>query len=470
MRYRVFLYNTKAARKGAISLDIINHNLRTCFPEWDKGNEPEHYMLPFDTEKIVELIKDELSKESVQKCVFHIWSTPLEKIGYICVDTTFAYIDQIWPALVKIALQTQLVVVDAQTGQYEFEPQSFRYAWRDMTLRILELNEQIRKNTVSIWQLRKLYKQNIGNEPEAAYVLTLDKNRELPLYDRTKAFFHLLKSLLKDDEELSIRDQCFTVCGPWYTISYSIEAYRKNADTRCYMLSHDTVRIEKLHRISCEKAFKWIKDHPGKRNSTYLGIVERVFFSEMKDEYRNPADRFCASFNITKALQKEKLDIDYSGFQGFGAQIMIHKVPNNFCLLADERCRDSISALKIGEELATFILPFVTEEYPYFYERYYLTDNHIPSNMLEKIKDKLAQARDHMYAGKDLQLYEPYLKEAHFWALDQNHEYGEKADPAKLPILIEKYRCSIAHLYDIFVQWADSQLSGEDDLFNITGP
>ena len=259
MRYRVFLYNTKAARKGAIALDIINHSLRTNFSEWDKGNEPEHHMLPFDTEKTVELIKDELSKESVQKCVFHIWCTPLEKIDYICVDTSFACIDQIWPVLVKVALQTQLVVVDAQTGQYEFEPQSFRYAWRDMTLRILELNEQIRKNTVSIWQLRKLYKQNIGNEPEAAYVLTLDKNRELPLYDRTKAFFHLLKSLLKDDEELSIQDQCFTVCAPWYTISYSIEAYRKNADTRCYMLSHDTVRIEKLHRSSLKLKKKLYK-------------------------------------------------------------------------------------------------------------------------------------------------------------------------------------------------------------------
>ena len=377
MRYRVFLYNSMAARKGAIAIDTVNRNLRNNFPVWDKGNEPEHYMLPFDTEKTVDLIKAELSDDNFQKCSIYIRSTPFEKIGYICVDTTFECIDQIWPSLVKIALQTQLVVLDAQTGQYEFEPRPFRYAWRDLSLRIQEVNEQIRKNTVSIWRFRKLYKQNIDDAPEAAYVLTLNKNREMTLYERTKAFFHLLKSLLNKDEKLSIQDQCFTIVGPWYSITYTIEAYRKNADTRCYMY-HDTARIEKLHRISCEKVFKWIKDHPGKRYSTYFDIIERVFFTEMVYKYRNPADRFCASFNITKALQKEKLDIDYSIFQGFGAQIMFHKVPNQFCLLPDERCRDSISALKIGEELATFILPFVTEEYPYFYERYYLTDNHIP--------------------------------------------------------------------------------------------
>ena len=471
MRYRTFLYNTKAARKSAIALNTINRNLRNNFPEWDKGNEPEHSMLPFDTEGASKRIKADLSDDAVQKCVIHIWNTPIEKIGYICVDTMFEYIDQVWPSLVKIALQMQLVVLDAQTGQYEFEPRDFRYAWRNMALRIPDLNEQIRKNTVSIWRLRKLYKQNIDNHPEAAYVLTLDKNREIPLYERTEAFYHLLESLLKEDEKLSIQDQCFTIYGPWYTISYTIEAYRKNADTRCYML-FDTARVEKLHRISCERALRWIKDHPGKKHSTYFEIVERVFFTEMVCECPNPADRFCASLNITKALQKEKLDIDYSSFQGFGAQIMIHRVPNQFCLLSDEQCRDSISALKIGEELATFILPFVEEEYPYFYERYYLTDNHIPGNMLRKIKDRLAVARNNLYACTNLQLYEPYLEKADFWALDSNLEYRERNDPAKLPLLIEKYRLSIAHLYDVFVQWAEAQLEhgDSDDLFNITGP
>ena len=147
----------------------------------------------------------------------------------------------------------------------------------------------------------------------------------------------------------------------------------------CYM-DNDIPRVEVLHRISCEKAFKWLKYNPGKKHhENYERTIERIPFIEMEYKYPNPADRFCASLNITKALLKEKIDIDYGSFEYFGSDIMFHRLPNDFCLLPDrDGGRERISALKLEEEVASFVLPFVEEKYPYFYDRYYLTDNHIP--------------------------------------------------------------------------------------------
>ena len=472
MRYRLFLYSTTAAGKNAPAVKIINRNLRCSFPDWDKGNEPEHFMQRFDTSRVTELIRSELSSEGSQKCDIIEKSSPKEKMGYLCIETDFETVESVWPSLVKVALKEQLVLLDAQINKYEFEPDGVRYAWRNITLRIMEVNEQIKQKTEGIWQLRRIYKENIGNCPEAAYVLTLQKYKDLDLLDRIKAFNQLLLSLLVKGEKLVCKDECFTIQGTCYSISYVVEAYKKNANRICYMLN-GYVHVDILHRICCEKAFKWIRNNPGKRHhETYNRIIERLFFTEMVYKYPNPADRFCASLNISKALMKEKLDVDYSSFEYFGSDIMFHRVPNDFCLMPEDCCRETISALKIEEEPASFLLPFVIKEYPDFYDRYYLTDNHIPAAMLKRIRDRVAEARDQLRSGTNLQEFVSIFERANYFALDDNLGFFNSNDPAVKTGLIEKYRFTIAHLYDIFIQWVDLQLEygDEDDLFNITGP
>ena len=474
MKYRLFLYRTSAAGSGAIANNTVNRNLRYNFPDWDKGNMPEDHMLSFDASRIKELIQNELGADSMKDCTIEIKYSPTKKIEYLCIEPSYTMVDHIWPTMVKIALQEELVLLDAQTNKCEYESLTHRFSWRNLTVRILELNEQIKKNTVAIWQLRRLYKESIDHFPEAAYVLTLNKCKELDLSERIKAFCKLLSSLLIKSEKLVCEDECFVVKGPWYSISYTIEAYHKNPNRICY-IRNGYVHVDILHRISCEKAFIWIKQNPGKEHhETYSRIIERVFFSEMVQKYPNPADRFCASLNITKALRKEKMAVDYSSFQYFGAEIMFHRVPNAFCLMPENCCRKTISALKLGEELASFILPFVEEQYPYFYDRYYLTDNHIPAAMLRKITDRLIEMRTVLYSGEGLEVLEPYLeKRANFNALDKSNEFNPWGnDPATLKKLIHDQRLNIAHVYDIFIQWAEAQLEhgDEDDLFNITGP
>ena len=158
MKYRLFLYGTSAARSGAIAINTFNRNLRRSFPDWDKGNMPEDYMQSFDASRISALIREELSTEA---CDIDIKYSPEKKIEYLCIETSCDNVDHIWPAMVKVALQEGLVLLDAQTNKYEYDPLPHRFSWRNLTVRILELNEQIKKNTVAIWQLRRLYRGEI---------------------------------------------------------------------------------------------------------------------------------------------------------------------------------------------------------------------------------------------------------------------------------------------------------------------
>ena len=475
MQYKFFLYRSDAGRKGAYSISIVNRNLRFNFPKWDKDNMPEKDMLSFDTKRVAEQIKAELPLSMNEWTEVSERQTPEKKTGYLCVETYMQCVELVWPSLTKIALQEQLVLLDAQTNKYVFEPFPYRFAWRDMTQRILELNEQIRHKIEGVWRVRRLYKQHHEDLPEAAYVISLIKSREHTLQERTEAFFHMLQSMLVGKEKIHCGDRCFTIKGGWYTISYVIEAYRKSPNMLCY-IDNGVPRVELLHRISCEKAFKWLKYNPGKiHHENHERTIERIPFTEMEYKYPNPADRFCASVNITKALIKEKIRIDYSSFECTGLDyVMIHRIPYENCLILDsDDCRERISALRMGKEVASFILPFFEERYPYINDRYYQA-NHIPAEMLREIKDRIAEMRTLLYTGEKLEVLEQYLEKADFYALD----YSDKCDPReKSPAgrkeIIRERRLEIAHMYDIFIRWAEAQLEyccTNDDMFNIIGP
>ena len=94
--------------------------------------------------------------------------------------------------------------------------------------------------------------------------------------------------------------------------------------------------------------------------------------------------------------------------------------------------------------------------------------------MLRKITDRLIEMRTVLYSGDGLEVLEPYLeKRANFYALDHSNEFNPyDNDPDTLKKLIQDQRLNIAHVYNIFIRWAEAQLKygDEDDLFNIIGP
>ena len=153
---------------------------------------------------------------------------------------------------------------------------------------------------------------------------------------------------------------------------------------------------------------------------------------------------------------------------------MFHKVPLNQCRWQDEYDMQVFSALKIEADTAAFILPFVEEKYPYFKDRSSLADNHIPAKMLEDIKDRIKEIQRDLYNEENLEALVPYLQSANFYALVKNKAptIREEDAPEQPAEMIRRYRLEIAHLYDVFIRWAEFQLEyGNDtDLYNIIGP
>ena len=470
MKYRFVLYGTTAFIKGAPVLNEANIRLRRSFERQAEDENLDDCLKPFDTSRVAGMVRQELDTLSDRQTEVTVRK---KRIGYLCVETPFENAHLVWPSLVKIALRENLVVLDAQLSKYTFEPLAYQFSQRDLTLRTNELNEQIKQNTEAIWRIRRVYKHRTERESKAAYVLTLSKSREHDLHERIGAFHKLLSSLLKPGEELFCCDKRFLIKTKRYSVSYTIEAYRKNASLICHMDSGE-ISVENLHRISCEQAFRWLRNNPGKGKSNYKRTIERMAFDEMEGKYHNPADRFCASYRITKALLKDYLKIDYSCYRYSSVSIMFHKLPLNQCRWPDEYDPDSISGLKIPEGLASFIMPFVKEQYPYFYDRYYLTDNHIPSQMLKHIRDRLAEVRKILLNGENIETLEPFFLHADFYAVEQNKDYNSYRDNKSeiLKEMIYRYRLNIAHLYDAFIKWADLQLKygNQDDLYNIIGP
>ena len=487
MKYRFVLYGTWETTKGTIALNNANSILRKTVTGQEAGEGLDRYLLSFDAFRVARQVRAELDLAEDRITEVSVRTTPKGK-EYLCIETPYGNAHNVWPVMVLVALREGLAALDVQLNRYEFEPAALGFAWRDLTFRLKELNEQIIQKTESFWKLQRLYKTHFIRYSEAAYVLTLGKSRKFGLRERTMSFYRLLLELCKPDETVICSDKSFVIKAPNYKISYTVEAYKKNPDVICYM-DKDSICVEKLNRISCEKAFEWLRRNPGetagerngKTGSNYRRTAERLAFTEMTYRYGNPADRFCASLNITKALLKEPLDIDYSCYRDFGPAIMFHKVPLNQCRWQDEYDMQAFSALKLDPGIATFILPFIEEKYPYFKDRSSLADNHIPARMLEDIKNSIKQAQRTLYTMEHPEALEPYLKDADFYAIIKNKEQTHHKDGSgsdsngseqHLPELIRQYRLDIAHLYDIFIKWAEFQLEyGNDtDLYNIIGP
>ena len=126
------------------------------------------------------------------------------------------------------------------------------------------------------------------------------------------------------------------------------------------------------------------------------------------------------------------LAVDFHDCFGmYGSEILFHTVPSDYY-----EDGDNISALAIDTHYAGRILMIVEAHYPYFGERYYLEENHLPVQMWRKIVEdcKIQKQKD-----------------------CDERKYME------------------ATLLDIFIRWSEAQLyrfefCGEGRMLNIQGP
>ena len=274
------------------------------------------------------------------------------------------------------------------------------------------------------------------------------------------------------DEQLSCDDCCFTVSGKCYSVSFCLEGYKKHPN-QIGFIKNGEGRAKLLHRMSSEEAIDWIKNCT---KTEHEDIFARMNFTEMKIAFPNPGDRLVQSVLITKWQRKQVFDFRYSDIGYYGSEILFHVVPDT--IYEDS---DQISVLKLEEDCASFLLAILDEFYPYFSERYYLTENHVPAELWKRFTERVEEIRNQILSNPYCEELQPYIKKFDLCALADFQQEPERNDEIRDRIhssptdLLYEHRYEAAKLYDSFLRWSKAQLRYHNAvitgrMFNIQGP
>lgn len=465
MLYRLFLYKTTAAVASAPAIGIVNDALSTNSERQWISDGAADFLESFDTAGVIKSIEAQLTESDSEQCKCRASTRfpPKEyrQVPFIYVATSYEKAAKVLPKLHAIAADCDLVLYDAETGK------TFYRDLIDRTYITMRLRQQLLHNAIlntmkPVWKIQKVSSYSDERDKNCDYVVTLNKDPKVSFEDRVKEFYRCLSNHLADDEELRCEDRCYKIVGKWYQITYTLEGYKKHANRIGYQSRCSSL----LKRMSTDEAFRWLK---GCSETEVSDVFKRMNFNEMQRAYPNPADRFVASINITKWQRKQIFDIRYSGIGYYGSEILFHVVPDEFY-----QDSASISVLKIEEESASFILPFVDDIYPDFYTPYYLEENHLSLKTWERIVNRLEEAKKLILHDTFSPELTPYVDRFNLFVLARSDAEDAAIRNNKRQFLYE-HRYDVAYLYDVFIRWSKSQFeeyrnTGDGRLLNIQGP
>ncbi len=457
MKYEVIIYNTPSDFSNSLFIRSIEESHNKSMDAYCE------YLERFNGYDIEKAIDAELHG----KC--RVITTRNDRKApdcwFITVLTSYAVAPEVLPRLHSIATRNGLWLYDAETKK-SYSENPVKRSFISYKIRENALRKIIRERVDRIYNLCCIDQHFTDRENEGVFVLTLRKMSGVHLTKRIEQFYQILNESISSDEKVVCDNKCFTVEGDGYRISYIVEAYGKRSQFVCFM-NDNQICVENMHRMSSYLAVRWMK---GRGSTDKNDISARMRFREMVGEYPNPADRFVASVNISKQQDREIFDIRYSGYGYYGSEILFHVIEP----LDDN---ESISVLKIEEESASFILPYVEEFFPYIYQRYY-DENHIPFESFIDILNRIKKIRDKLVNGEcDPSLME-HLDKINLYVLvcGKNRKASmEESDmirsqPEKFIYL---HRYDIAHFYDIFIYWCERQADYYErfaSMVNIQGP
>ncbi len=470
MLYRLFLYSTDFVSVDSPIIHRINDALIVNTEEkWLRDGLAKD-IKTFDTEYVIGCIEKALTDPKTGKCKCHPMvkyiSKQYKQKAFVYIATSYTMAAQVLPHLCSIAMGNDLVLYDAQTNR------SFRADCVDHYHIAFCTRRQIVHNAIvkamrPIWSIRKLEENLTKHEKCASYVVTLRKTPQFTFEERNAKFYACLHEILEDDETLICEDQCYCIWGKGYMLKYVLEGYKKHPNQIGYAVG-DHLWVSLLNRMGAEEALRWTKECTAKEKKE---IYARMHLYEMQQKYPNPAQRFAESVKITKWQRKQVLRMRYSNVGPYGDEITFYAVPNHY-IHQDE----SVSALNIEEEAASFLLSIVKDIYPDIYDRYYLTVNHMPSQMwvrmIERVKEISKLIRHDLFS----EFLKPYIKHFDFSVfLDQNDpNYWESRLKTDEMQLFYENRYKICELYDVFIRWSEAQIECyghiQDLMLNIQGP
>ncbi len=462
MIYRLYIYNTDIVTASAPAIEYINNSLSAGSQQYWEEHEAAKYMTLFNAEEIGERIKAELG----EKCQVCICLPPVrcEQTEYLFISTSYDRAREILPRIHEIAAENRLALYDAESKKVFFK-NLYDDTLIDIRLRAKRLNDCISKDSAPVWRIIKIQDHYNEWNKNSCYSVILKKDRQKTFLERVTAFHECLINNISKGEKLVSETDSFKVYGNGYSITYVLEGYKKHADLVGYY-ENGRAQQRPANRMGIESAFKWMNECDDEEKNI---IFQRMNFREMENEFPNPSDRFVKSVRITKWQRRQIFDVRYIGInsRSYGSGFLFHIVPNGFSQDSEER--DEISVLKIDDDSAWFILPFILDIYPYFQERDSLSDNHLPIEMWRDIIEKIKEAKNWVLYDTYNPIYKKYIDRFMLYVFDDYQYETDRTD------FVFAHRFEIADLYEIFIQWSEVQMNCYyytccGRMFNIKGP
>ena len=171
-------------------------------------------------------------------------------------------------------------------------------AFVTMRSRQQALHRAILRDMQPIWKIRCLYVSFHARNQSCAYAVTIRKDFTASFAERNARFYECLQKSLVYGETLLCENQCYTVVGEFYRLTYVLEGYKKHPNQIGYVEAGQPC-VSLLRRMSAEEAFRWMKDYreEGKLVQTQMNLAEMV------QKYPNPSQRL---IQIVKTAKRER--------------------------------------------------------------------------------------------------------------------------------------------------------------------
>lgn len=450
MVYKLYLYKSSAYSEGALAIDNVNRALVSYKKEdW---RDAERFMQQFDYSIMLAEMDNTIACNGDGSRKYKVYKhySPTEHIEYLSVCTSFEKVMEIVDGIRGLATKYLITIYDPYLKKYYFPNEPQREQYVELKKREKELLKVIR-DVESPYSIIKLEDWPSAYDSQVSYAITISKNGDT-FEDRVSKFANLLSSNIKDGERFYCMDDCFHVSAERYRITFVYEGYKKTADRIGYMNDDNQPCSKLIYRMSSLIAWKQVPSLGYKDN--YEFIYRSMRMEELVYKYPNPAERLVFICKFQKRLKKFDGYADYDPYHWYGGDVRMNKFyADGF---SDNVC---CSYLKIEEDFAMIFTPCVEKYYPYFNQRYYLTDNYLPDVMCWKILEEAKRVR-HMLANN------PYSAESQKYLSEGRCEWLLKD---------EKDFWKAIGLMDVFIEWLELQFEDEDDysrdfFIDITGP
>lgn len=152
--------------------------------------------------------------------------------------------------------------------------------------RVYYINNFLLQNIKTIYRLRKIGFYISDGKSVYSYAVSIAKDHTHTIEEQVKSFYDTCEKLLNTEEKLITDKKCFKIVSDRLEVCYCIEAWKKRADTIAY-IEDGQVKVELLHRMSCEQAAYIFKQHR-------VEPFELLNTLETLEKYKNPADKYAA--------------------------------------------------------------------------------------------------------------------------------------------------------------------------------